>query len=472
MLDNEERSAPRLEPGTTLSDRYELVRRIAIGGMGEVWQATDQVLGRTVAVKVMRAELADSHEFIERFRAEARHTAGLSHPGIASVYDYGEDGPFAFLVMELVDGEPLSHRLHRQPVVPLAEALSILAQTGDALQAAHDAGVVHRDVKPGNLMLRADGVVKVTDFGIARAVDSVPVTAVGQVVGTAQYMSPEQAAGHGTSPASDVYSLGVVGYEMLAGHRPFRADSPIGLAMAHLHEVPAPLPDDLPTGIRRLIEQSLGKTPDVRPESAQAFATEARRGLLAILPPPGEAQPAGPTAGGRNAAATMVGVLGATEIAPARAPRILIDQREIRPRRARALAGAALFVLIAIIAIVLASRDDSPQQLVDAAMATAPLSEGATTTVAPVLAPVEPVVAVTNPATVVVDPNVLVGYGAEQAELVLRQLGFQVSTETEKSRAARGVVVRVEPNGDVPYGATVTLFVSEGKGKKDDGNDD
>ena len=193
--------------------------------MGEVWAATDTVLGRQVAVKILRDELVDSPAFLARFRAEARHTASLAHPGIASVFDYGEDQQgdrcVAYLVMELVPGTPLSQVMAERGTLRLDFALSLLAQTAHALHAAHLMGVVHRDVKPGNLLLLDDGTIKVTDFGIARAASSVPLTEVGQVVGTARYMSPEQAAGTEVTPASDVYSLGVIGYEMLAGRPPF-----------------------------------------------------------------------------------------------------------------------------------------------------------------------------------------------------------------------------------------------------------
>ena len=194
-------------PDLTIAERYRLVERIAVGGMGTVWQARDELLDRFVAVKILKEEYAADPSFLERFRREARHTASLSHAGIANVFDYGEVGDTAYLVMELVPGEPLSAILAREGALPARRALDVVGQTGLALQAAHDAGVIHRDVKPGNLIVRPDGVVKVTDFGIARAVDAAPVTQTGLVVGTAAYLSPEQASGRDAGPTSDVYSL-------------------------------------------------------------------------------------------------------------------------------------------------------------------------------------------------------------------------------------------------------------------------
>src|SRR3954454_19990565 len=206
-----------LAPELTIADRYTLVQRIAVGGMGEVWRARDVLLDRYVAVKVLKAEYATDPSFLARFRNEARHTAALSHPGIANVFDYGEIGDMAYLVMELVAGDPLSTLLAREGRLDPARSLDIVGQTGLALQAAHDAGVVHRDVKPGNLLVRPDGVVKVTDFGIARATDAAPLTQTGLLIGTAAYLSPEQAGGKPATPASDIYSLGVVAYECLTG---------------------------------------------------------------------------------------------------------------------------------------------------------------------------------------------------------------------------------------------------------------
>src|SRR6185436_13968636 len=181
--------------GLTFGGRYQLSSRIAIGGMGEVWQATDLVIGRTVAIKILKDEYLGDPGFLERFRAEARHAALVNHEGIANVFDYGEEEGSAYLVMELVPGEALSTILEREHVLSTDKVLDIVAQTAAALQAAHAAGLVHRDIKPGNLLITPDGRVKITDFGIARIADQVPLTATGQVMGTVQYLSPEQASG-------------------------------------------------------------------------------------------------------------------------------------------------------------------------------------------------------------------------------------------------------------------------------------
>ncbi|MGB6146955.1 MAG: serine/threonine-protein kinase, partial [Mycolicibacter algericus] len=263
--------------GAALAGRYRLQRLIATGGMGQVWEAVDNRLGRRVAVKVLKPEFSSDPEFIERFRAEARNTAMLNHPGIASVHDYGEtdldgEGRTAFLVMELVNGEPLNSVLKRTGRLSLRHALDMLEQTGRALQVAHSAGLVHRDVKPGNIMITPTGQVKITDFGIAKAVDAAPVTQTGMVMGTAQYIAPEQALGQDATAASDVYSLGVVGYEVLSGRRPFTGDGALTVAMKHIKEPPPPLPAELPPNVRELVEITLAKNPGMRYRSGGPFA--------------------------------------------------------------------------------------------------------------------------------------------------------------------------------------------------------
>ncbi|HET9116861.1 MAG TPA: protein kinase [Pseudonocardiaceae bacterium] len=264
-----------LSTGQVLARRYRLGRRIAIGGMGEVWQADDTRLERQVAVKVLKPELSGDPEFRYRFHAEARMTASLNHPGIAAVHDYGEaasDPDVAYLVMELVAGEPLATILMRSRRLSADRTMDILEQAGNALQAAHERGLVHRDIKPANILITPSGTVKLTDFGIARAVDAAPMTRNGMVMGTAHYIAPEQAAGNETGPAGDVYSLAVVGYECLAGQRPFSAENAVGVAMMHIRDRPPPLPSDVPREVRTLIEAALVKDPRRRYSSGGEFA--------------------------------------------------------------------------------------------------------------------------------------------------------------------------------------------------------
>lgn len=272
-----------LTPGGTLGGRYRLDERIATGGMGDVWKAQDTVLGRTVAVKIMQSALLEEPGFVERFRAEARVMATINHPGVVKVYDYGETqvdggGHIAYLVMEYVDGEALSRTLTRVGRLTPQRTLDLLAQAGDALQAAHDHGIVHRDVKPGNLLVRPDGRLVLTDFGIARSAMSGQLTTAGSILGTASYVSPEQASGSSAiTPASDVYSLGVVGYQCLSGRRPFEGDNPVQVAMKHIRDTPPPLPADVPPAVRQLVERAMAKDPGQRWPGAASMADAARR---------------------------------------------------------------------------------------------------------------------------------------------------------------------------------------------------
>jgi serine/threonine protein kinase len=254
-----------------LNNRYVLDERLAVGGMGEVWKATDRLLGRPVAVKLLKQQYLDDETSRGRFRAEARFAAGLQHSGIAHVYDYGEQDDLAYLVMELVPGETLSRILARDGRLSVDATLDLVGQAARALQVAHSAGIIHRDIKPGNLMVTADGTVKITDFGIARSGDS-SMTQTGMVMGTAQYVAPEQATGKRVTPAADLYSLGVVAYESLAGGPPFTADTPVALALKHVREEPPPLPASIPHAVRGLVGALLAKHPDDRPHSAQEVA--------------------------------------------------------------------------------------------------------------------------------------------------------------------------------------------------------
>jgi eukaryotic-like serine/threonine-protein kinase len=312
-----------LAAGQQIADRYQLDRRIAVGGMGEVWEASDTRLGRSVAVKVLRPELSDDPEFLHRFRIEARTVASLDHSGIAAVHDYGEDvgangRRTAWLVMELVRGEPLSTLIARGPI-DADETLRIVEEAAWALQAAHERGFVHRDVKPGNILVRTDGLVKLTDFGIAKAADAVPVTRSGMVMGTAHYIAPEQASGAEAGPSGDVYSLGVVGYECLAGHRPFRAESAVAVAMMQVRDEPPPLPDTVPMHARELIEAVLVKDPKQRYSDGGEFAAAVatvRRGEP--LPAPGSTS--GPYTPSRARAAVSTATPPPAPAVPAEPP--------------------------------------------------------------------------------------------------------------------------------------------------------
>lgn len=271
-----------IRPGIMLGGRYRLEERIAGGGMGDVWRGTDDVLGRTVAVKILLPALLDEPGFAERFRGEARTMATINHPGVVDVYDYGSDQQIAFLVMEYVEGDALSRTLSRVGRLTPARTMALVAQAADALQAAHGNGIVHRDVKPGNLLVRPNGTLVLTDFGIARSALVGQLTVAGAVLGTASYISPEQAAGDVATAASDVYALGVVAYQCLSGHRPFDGATPIEIAMKHVRETPRPLPADIPPAVRAIVERAMAKDPAARWPSASAMAAVARQAASSL----------------------------------------------------------------------------------------------------------------------------------------------------------------------------------------------
>ena len=271
------------EAGQLYGGRYKLISRIAIGGMGEVWQAHDEVILRDVAIKILKQEYMGDPGFLERFRTEARHAAMVNHEGIANVYDYGEDGGSAYLVMELVPGESLARILEVEKSLSSERVLDIIAQTARALYEAHEAGLVHRDVKPGNLLITPDGQLKITDFGIARVADQVGLTATGQVMGTVQYLAPEQATGKPATPSTDIYSLGIVAYEALAGKRPFTGESQMEIAMAQINKTPPALPSTVDPRVANLVMSCLAKKPNQRPESALALAKRAES-LMSTAP--------------------------------------------------------------------------------------------------------------------------------------------------------------------------------------------
>lgn len=267
--------------GTLVADRYELREQVGAGGAGTVYRAYDTVLAREVAVKRLRA--AADEDVRARLRVEARLSGALAHPGIARVYDYGEAGdggaPAPYLVMEYVDGPSLRDLVRDGGPLPPEQVMSIVAQIADALAVAHAAGVVHRDVKPGNILVRPDGTVVLADFGIARALDLEPLTLTGTIVGTVDYISPEQAAGEGATGRSDLYSLGMVAYECLTGVRPLRRDSQVATLLAHLHNDVPPLPATVPSAVRDVVGRLTAREPRRRPADATAAARLARAAI-------------------------------------------------------------------------------------------------------------------------------------------------------------------------------------------------
>jgi serine/threonine-protein kinase len=262
----------RLRSGFVLGGRYVLGDRIASGGMADVWEAQDQTLQRLVAVKVMRPDIGHEEIFRLRFRDEALHAASLLHTNIATVFDYGEEDGLAFLVMERVEGRSLSQVIRDEGPIDAERVRSIIGQAALALGVAHEQRVVHRDVKPANILLRDDGLVKLTDFGIARAVGAVGHTRIGELLGTPHYLSPEQALGEPASGASDLYALGVVAHELLTGRRPFDGGTPIATALLHVNEPMPPLPDSVPETLAMVVADLLAKNPADRPPNARAVA--------------------------------------------------------------------------------------------------------------------------------------------------------------------------------------------------------
>ncbi|MFI6597776.1 protein kinase [Nonomuraea sp. NPDC050536] len=329
--------------GTTLAGRYRLDTRIGAGGMGEVWRGEDIVLARTVAIKVLLPGRMDDPGFVARFQGEARAMATINHAGVVDVYDYGISGDTVYLVMKFVDGEPLDRLLARLGRIAPQPAMQLIAQAASALQAVHDQGIVHRDVKPGNLLVQRDGTLVLTDFGIARSDLANRLTDAGMVLGTAAYCAPEQAEGAPVTPAVDIYALGVVAYECLVGQRPFDGDSAVTIALKHIRESPPPLPAEIPAPVRALVDKALSKDPARRFPTARAMSETAKQIAAGEVPafeslstgatmvPPVEAY----QTGAHQAGAHQAGIqqTGAHQTAPEAPP------TEARPRAGRRAAA-------------------------------------------------------------------------------------------------------------------------------------
>jgi hypothetical protein len=445
------------ETDVLLGERYLLTTRIAGGGMGEVWGATDQVLGRSVAVKILRREYADDPTFLERFRNEARNAAGLSHSGIAAVYDYGEDDGSPYIVMEHVPGEALSTMIARDGALPAAQTLDIIGQAGLALQAAHDGGVIHRDVKPGNLVISPDGTVKITDFGIARATNAVPLTLTGAIMGTAYYISPEQASGGSVTPSSDVYSLGIVAYECLSGRRPFDGNTPVSVALAQVREDPPALPADVPPPVAALVMRMLEKDPADRPGSAAELGANA----LALKASGAAGDPGAAALPSSDAAGVTRMMTRAEAAGPARGPRhdtdpgFLLPPERALPRwlpYALALGAAAVLLL----AVTRSCGQD--------ASGTATNSPSATSRTATSSASARATVRAAD----------YIGRPLTDVQTALAALGLRTTVVASEGGGAVGTVKGLSPVGALDRGDTVRLSVVQApaKGDKKKGKDE
>ena len=361
-----------LAAGHLLGNRYRLDERIATGGMGDVWRGTDVRLGRVVAVKVLRTAMLKDPEFAARFYGEARMMAAFRHPGVVEVYDYAgasgtDDEQVAYLVMAYVEGEPLSTRVKKGPM-NVAETMSIVAQAAEALHAAHQAGTVHRDVKPGNLIVKPSGAVVLVDFGVARSNAVTSVTAANAIVGTALYMAPEQVAKGKVSAETDIYALGAVAYHCIAGKPPFDGDNALQVAMRHLDDEPEPLPEHVPGEVRQLIARAMAKQPADRFPSAADFAAAAyaASGPLdwqkvtgtSLLSP---LSPAAPTRVTQPRTATTRAVPLPRSVSPAPPPPPVEPPRR-RPA-ALVLVMAAIAVLVVMLGVAYAlTTGDKPNQ--------------------------------------------------------------------------------------------------------------
>jgi eukaryotic-like serine/threonine-protein kinase len=407
-----------------VSGRYQLEERIAVGGVAEVWRGTDKVLGRPVAVKLLQAGHARDPGSLALFQSEARHAASLSHPNIAQVYDYGQAEP-PYLVMELVEGPSLAQVLRGGPL-DAGRAMDVVAQAAQGLAAAHRAGMVHGDIKPGNLLVSSGGQVKVADFGISCAAGSAPVTGRGTLLGTPAYLAPERVAGQPPTPPSDLYSLGVVGWECLTGAPPF-SGPPVEVALAHRDRPLPPLPSAVPADVAALIAELTAGDPVARPPDAGEVAR--RAGMLRDI---------------ANSRATLMLEID-PDLLTAQAP----DGPAGFPSRPRgwtlpAKAALGAGALLAVVAIAVLLANTLSRSGFQAGIARSPAAPSATTAAA----------------TVEVSPGALKGQPVDEVRSELQQLGLTVRVERRPSGQDPGTVLSVHPSGSVPAGSTITLTVA------------
>jgi serine/threonine-protein kinase len=443
-------------PPRRFHDRYRLESRIATGGMGAVFAAVDERLGRRVALKLLRGDLARDPAFVERFRREARAVAALAHPNIAGIFDYGEQGGDHFIVMELAEGRDLARVLREQGRLPPDRAVRIAEQICDALGHAHAAGVVHRDVKPANVIVGEQDLVKVTDFGIARVIGDSSLTATGSVLGSAHYIAPEQANGAPAGPASDIYATGIVVYEMVTGSLPFTGDSPVGVAMRHVtDDVPPPsrLNPEVPPALDHVVARATARAPEDRFPSAAAMAAALQAvdegaDALPVTPAPEEPAPTAPMA---EVGQTVWPIPGA-RWDPQRIGRLV------------ALVFALLLALAVALVVVRVTSDDAPGRAGKQRAARRESVRGGARAAPSVTRP--------SPSPTVPD---VVDEQYESAEAILLDAGFEVARNDLAAEGVEpGVVFEMAPEGGsvVAPGTTITLSVGTATEEEDKGEDE
>jgi eukaryotic-like serine/threonine-protein kinase len=427
---------------TLFDGRYRIVRKIGAGGMANVYLAEDQELGRRVAIKILNDRHANDDQFVERFRREAKNAAALSHPNIVSIYDRGEAEGTYYIAMEFLDGRSLKELIVGRGPAPVNVAVEYARQILSALRFAHRHGIVHRDIKPHNVLVDGEGRVKVTDFGIARAGAS-QMTEAGSIVGTAQYLSPEQARGGNVDQRSDLYSLGVVLYELLTGESPFDGDTPVEIAMKHLSQVPEPPSThrpDLPRALDQVVMRALAKNPEDRYQSAEEMDADLERVARGAAVSPETEEQATRIIRGAALPAAAAAATAATMIAPRRGgggppppPQVYYDIEEpIQRRPVWPWIAALVFVVAAAIGGWYVYRQISNK-----------ISSNAPVPVA-----------------------YYVNESQQKAEQDIRQVGLVPKVEKEASTdTAKGLVFKQDPTEGqhIPKGNTVTIWVSTGK---------
>lgn len=492
------------QPPRVLNDRYEIHRRLARGGMAQVYLARDRSLDRPVAVKELVPEFAVDPSFVERFRREAQAAAGLSNANIVGVFDWGEQDGTYFIVMEYVDGPSLAQVLRADGPLHPNRAAEIASEVAGGLGFAHSRGVVHRDVKPGNVLLTKSGQAKVTDFGIARALSSADddLTQAGSVMGTATYFSPEQAQGLSVDPRSDLYSLGVVLYEMVTGRPPFAGDTPLAIAYKHVQDQPpspSTLMPTLPPGLEAIIMKLLQKNPDDRYASAEDLRMDLGRFLAGeqTVAERDAALAAAALGGAAAMATTMQPATTVGAAVPAAEPEDELEEEEGKPKTALfigilvvlllALGGLLFWFVnsssgadVAVPSLIGLTRDEAEKQLTDADLVPKVTTEPSATIAADLVISQDPGkdVTVKSGSTVklVVSSGIetvelpdVTGLAQAEAEKQLIAKGLLVKiTPQESAEIASGTVISQNPAALVPVavGSVVELFVSKGVGEE------